>query len=108
MVLVIFYNFPKYGGLGPIFLFGRFRPSSTVLNSLLGFSEKVVRVHKESAALKQPACMKITYVYEVCNQISPWECVVPSCPSFHTRYLYFPRRFSLLRKLFKDQDVSLL
>ena len=94
------------GGLGPIFLFGRFRLNSTVLNSLLGFSERVVRVHRVSS-VKQRACVKIAYTYEVWDRISPWECVVPSCPSFHPRYLYFRRMFSLLRKLFKDQDVSI-
>ena len=65
-------------------------------------------MHQESAALKQRACVKITYIYKVWDRISPWECVVLSCLSFHTRYLYFRRMFSLLRKLLKDKDVSIL
>ena len=81
MVLVIFYNFPKFGGPGANFLIRCWN----LLNSLLGFSEKVVRVHQESAAVKQQACVKITYIYETCVRTSPWECVGVSCPSFHTR-----------------------
>ena len=65
-------------------------------------------MHQESAALKQRACVKITYIYEVWDRISEWECVVLLCPSFHTMFLYFRRMFSLLRKLLKDKDVSIL
>ena len=65
-------------------------------------------MHQESAALKKGACVKLTDIYEVWDRISPWECVVLSCPSFHIRYLYFRRMFSLLRKLLKDKDISML
>ena len=65
-------------------------------------------MHQESAAVKQTACVKITYIYEAWYRISPWECVVVSCPSFHTRYLYFQKCFLLLRKLFKDKGGSIL